>query len=258
MAITYQRSCAAMGTRFEVFLRGADEQHLEAVAVAVCEEIQRLDETLSRFHPGSEIARINRTAGSRAVRVEREVFALLERCEQARQQTHGYFNVAAATGGAALELDAAVCTVRFTETATQLDLGAIGKGYALDCGFEILTRFGIEAALLNGGTSSVRALGGPWPVALRHPWRTDDVAEQLTLTNQALSCSATRHPDQTTSDVLNPLTGAPLTGAAACVVYAANATDAEIFSTALLAMGQTQANAFLAHCAERAWQVNWL
>ena len=246
-----------MGTRFDVILRGADEQHLEAVAVVVCEEIQRLDALLSRFNSSSEIARINREAQTKAVRVDRELFALLERCEIARQRTNGYFDIAAATGGAGIALNAASCSVRFTNAATQLDLGAIGKGYALDCGFEIITRFGIDHALLNGGTSSVRGLGDAWPIDLRHPLQPEHIVHRFGLVNCALSCSAARHPAQMQSDVVNPQTGAPILSDDACLVLAESATEAEIYSTALLAMGKINASPYLATLGRSDLQVKW-
>jgi FAD:protein FMN transferase len=258
MRVEYQRSCEAMGTRFDVTLRGADEQHLEALAVAVCEEIQRLDAVLSRFNPSSEIARINREATSKAVRVDREIFALLERCEQARQATDGYFDVTAASGSNGYELEAKRCTVQFTRPDAMIDLGAIGKGFALDCAREILTRFGVDSVLLNGGTSSVLAIGGPFAVDVRHPLMPEVIVQRLELTNRALSCSAVRHPAQAQSDITNPLTGMPLTGDAACVVLAASATEAEIFSTALLAMGREIADRFLEKMTYADLQVEWV
>lgn len=257
MQVEYQRSCEAMGTRFDVHLRGDDEQHLEAVAVAVCEEIQRLDAALSRFYAGSEIARVNREARTKAVRVDREVFNLLARCERARAMTNGYFDLAAATGGAGIELNAEACSVRFTKVETQIDCGAVGKGYALDCGFEILSRFGIETALLNGGTSSVRAVGGPWPIDVRHPLQAERIVQQIELMNRALSCSAARHPAQLQSDVKNPITGAPIVGDNACLVLTTSATEAEIFSTALLAMGKDAALPYLATLCRSDLHVEW-
>ena len=133
-----------MNTRFDVFLCGDDEQHLEAVAVAMLEEILRLDGVLSRFDPRSEIARVNREAGKTAVRVDRELFALLETCEQGRLATNGFFDV---TQGGGWELDAANSAVRLANAEAQIDLGGVGKGYALDCGREILRRFNVESGL---------------------------------------------------------------------------------------------------------------
>lgn len=252
-----------MGTRFEVFLHGDDEEHLEAVAVAVLDEIVRLDDVLSRFNPGSEVARVNREAGQRPVRVDREVFALLERCEQARQWTGGHFDVTASTGGNGFKLDADRSTVQFTRPDVMIDLGGIGKGYALDCGREILLRFGVKRGLLQGGTSSVLAVGAPfgangWPVDVRHPLRTGaEAVTRVELMNRGFSCSAVRHPDQAQSDVVNPLLREPLAGNAACVVLAASAADAEIFSTALLAMGRLRAADYLENRLDPDLTVGW-
>ncbi len=254
----HQRACEAMGTRFDVILRGDDEQHLEAVAVAVCEEFQRLDAVLSRFNPSSEIARLNREAHQKPVRVDREVFALLAHCEQARAATEGYFDV---TQCAALLLEAESCTVRLTRPEAMIDLGAIGKGYALDCGREIAARFGIQSALLQGGTSSVLAMGDDeWPVAIRHPLQSDAAPiDRIMLNNRAFSCSAMRHPEQTQSDLVNPLSGERLHGDDACIVLAATATQAEIYSTAWLAMGREKAKQCLAHSDLQAGlQAGWM
>lgn len=250
----YQRSCEAMNTRFEVFLHGDDEQHLEAVAVAVLEEIIRLDGVLSRFDPSSEIARVNREAVTKPVRIDRELFALLELCEQARQQTNGYFDVT--RGG--WELDAANSTVRLASDEAQIDLGGVGKGYALDCGREILQRFNVEHALLQGGTSSVLAVGdAAWPIDLRHPLTPELMVSQIELVNCSLSCSAARRIEQNTSDIVNPMTGEAIPGTAACFVLAGKAARAEIFSTALLAMGLERANEFLATMRGSNLQVGW-
>lgn len=254
--IECQRSCEAMGTRFDVILRGDEFEHLDAVAVAMLEEVQRLDGVLSRFDPRSEIARINREAAHHPVKVDREVFALLEQCEQARLMTDGYFDV---TLGASLLLDVERCTVQFPKPDVAIDLGGIGKGYALDCGREIVRRFHVERALLQGGTSSVLAIGeDTWPVDVRHPLRFDQIVARLELANCGLSCSAIRHAHQMESDVLNPLTQTPLDGNSACVVLAATATTAEIFSTALLAMGEPRAMEYLHANPDLNLETYWL
>lgn len=248
-----------MGTRFEVMLRGDDEQHLEAVAVAVCEEIQRLDGGLSRFNPSSEIARLNREAKTKAVRVDREIFALLECCEHAREKTDGYFDVTALSGGNGLVLEPERCAVRFRRTNVAIDLGAIGKGYALDCGRAMLERFGVTSALLQGGTSSVLVMGpDEWTIDVRHPLKPGEIVQRLALKNCGFSCSAARHPDQSESDVVNPHSGESLSGDEACVVLAESATEAEIFSTALLAMGQEKATRYLVDNLAAEMNVIWV
>jgi len=270
----YQQHCLAMGTRFELFLSAEgpgqlhDREQMEAVADYVLEEIRRLDGVLSRFDPRSEISRINRAAAAcplRPIRLDREIFALLEKCEEARRLTAGYFDVTASQKGrvSALQLDAESCTVWFSEPDVCLDLGGLGKGYALDRAHEILLRFNVTCGLLQGGTSSVLAMGTPqgaagWPVAVRHPLlHSGEPVARLKLADRGFSCSAVRHPGQGISDVIDPLTGAPLRGDAVCVVLAATATDAEILSTALLAMGREAAIGYLATRRETEVKVGW-
>ncbi|MGH9768309.1 MAG: FAD:protein FMN transferase [Blastocatellia bacterium] len=153
------KHCEAMGTRFEALLVGNDQEHMDAVAVAVIEEIIRLDGVLSRFDPRSEIARMNREAVHAPVRVDREVFALLERCEQARRSTDGFFDVTASPHppgeSPALRLDVEICAVQFTGPSAAIDLGGVGKGYALDRGREIMLRFGATCGVLHGGQMDV-------------------------------------------------------------------------------------------------------
>ena len=92
-------------------------------------------------------------------------------CERERLRTQGFFDIAL---GSPLRLDEAARTVRFSEPGTLIDLGGVGKGYALDRAGELLRRFGVECALLNAGTSSLLAVGrhpsgapGPSPSATR-------------------------------------------------------------------------------------------
>lgn len=254
-----------MGTHFELFLAAHDHEreHLEAVAGEVIEEIGRLNAVLSRFDPSSEISRINREACERPVRVDREIFALLEKCEAARRLTEGFFDVTRKGGSTALQLDAESCTVWFSEPEVSIDLGGVGKGYALDRGLEILLRFNVTCGLLQGGTSSVLARGRPeggagWPVAVRHPLKQSaEPVTRLLLADRGLSCSAARHPGQEISDVIDPLSGTPVRGDAVCVVLAESATEAEILSTALLAMGRKRAADFLRTRHETELNAGW-
>jgi FAD:protein FMN transferase len=267
--IDCQRFCRAMGSRFEVRFLGDDEERLDSVAIAVIEEIVRLDGVLSRFDPRSEIARINREARDRPARLDQEVFELLERCDHWRRLTAGYFDITASSKAgddavdsgetSGLLLDAESHTARFAREGVSIDLGGVGKGYALDRGREIMLRFGVTCGLLNGGSSSVLAVGkNSWPVAVRHPLEPDAApVAHVELADRGLSCSAARHAGQQRSDVLNPLTGLPLEGNAVCLTLAATAADAEVFSTALLAMGREKAKHYLERTPCRDLVAGW-
>jgi thiamine biosynthesis lipoprotein len=245
-----QRQRPAMGTWFAVRLVGDDPEHLAAVAEAALDEVERIERLLSRFDPRSEIARINRDAGGRAVLVDREVLEILLICQAAWERTEGYFDVTAGQGTfAAVSLHPPARKVRFEQPGVALDLGGIGKGYALDRAAEILRAQGIGSAFLHGGTSSVLALGSdengrPWTVAVRDPFAPAALAAELfriDFVECGFSCSATRAAGQAVSDLVDPRTGAALAGRSACVAVARNATQAEVFSTALLCMGKVMA-----------------
>ena len=153
-----QRQRPAMGTWFEVRLVGDDREHLAAVADAVFDEVERVERLLSRFDRRSEIARINREAGSRAVLVDREVLEVLLTCQAAWEETEGYFDVTASqraerpangTKFASITINQDARTVRFTRPGLALDLGGIGKGYALDRGAAIVVEQGVSFSLAS-------------------------------------------------------------------------------------------------------------
>jgi thiamine biosynthesis lipoprotein len=253
------RQRPAMGTWFEARLVGDDHEHLGAVAEAVLDEVERIERLLSRFDQRSEVARINREAAHRAVQLDFEVLGVLQTCRRAWERTDGYFDVTAPRCEfAAVAIDPEARTVRFEEPGLALDLGGIGKGYALDRGAEIVAAHGVGSAFLHGGTSSILAIGcdeagQPWPVSVRDPLATADRAAELfrvCLSDRGFSCSATLGPGQQRSDLVDPARRAPLAGNSACIVVACNATAAEFLSTALLCMGKEKASQYVARYAE--------
>lgn len=253
----------AMGARFELVLEGRDLAHARAAGEAALEELERCDARWSLFRSDSLIARVNRDAGQREVQLDHETFALLEACAQLRERTAGAFDVAlgarmahlgfrgerrdfAEGGCGAFELCAQRRTIRFTRNATQLDLGAIGKGEALDRAAQVLRESGIERALMHGGTSSVVALGAPPNAA---GWRVGlegfEPPRAVELCDRSLSVSAprgrtTHHAGREVGHLVDPHTGAPVELGLRVAALAPSGREAEAWSTAaavLLARG---------------------
>lgn len=201
----------AMNTRFEVVLHGADPVALRAAADQALHEVERLEAQLSLFLPTSEIARVNRRAAIEPVRVSPPVFGLLRKAQDLSAATQGAFDPTVAPmlrawgflGGRGLvatkgdlaaacelvgmrhvELDDGASTVRFLRAGMMLDLGAIGKGHAIDCAVEVLRDTGVENAFIHGGTSSCYALGtaeagSHWRVAINEPTGGDHLTPGL-------------------------------------------------------------------------------
>lgn len=274
----------AMATRFEMVLHGDDPVRLRAAGEEALDEVERLESQLSLFRTSSEIAHLNARAALEPVRVTPALFALLEHAKVLHQETQGAFDITIAPlvrcwgfmGGkgvvakkaavaAAMEivgmqyvqLNREERTVRFLRPGVMLDLGAIGKGYAIERAAELLQEAGITSALLHGGTSTVYALGCPpgaesWQVAIENPDAEHKPgAEDSTglaplalvpLKDEAVSVSAVwgrsfESGGKTYGHVIDPRTGQPANSAICAAVVCDSATESDALSTALLTLG---------------------
>ena len=325
----------AMATRFELVLHGDNPAALRAAGEEALDEIDRLENQLSLYRPGSEVAQLNARAARESVRVTPAVFALLQHARQLHAETGGAFDITIAplvrcwgfmgrnhlrpfchneptpnpskegskhtnaprrfpswegsgvgwsaqtkvpspeaiaeargkVGMQHVQLDEPNRTVRFAREGVMLDLGAIGKGYAVGQAAEILRGAGIVSALIHGGTSTVYAIGNPpdgefWKMAIETPpakvWSSaltrSGIAEPpeggtpndlpaVSLRDEAMSVSAmwgrSFQSDGTTfGHVIDPRTGQPVSRSLLAVVALPSATETDALSTALLTLGE--------------------
>lgn len=269
----------AMATRFEIVLHGHNPVALRAAAEEALDTIERLENVLSLYRPVSEIAEINARASREPVRVSVPVFRLLEHALRLCEESGGAFDITvgplmrcwgfvndagrvpagadleaarARVGWQSVDLDAGNRTVRFAKEGMMLDLGAIGKGYAIDQAAELLREAGVTSGILHGGTSSIHAIGHPpeadaWKVAIRHP--ADALPESggpempvVDLRDEALSVSAVwgrsfQTDDRRFGHVIDPRTGQPAGDAVLAAVALPSTTESDALSTALLTLG---------------------
>jgi FAD:protein FMN transferase len=271
----------AMATRFELVLHGDHPAALRAAGEEALDEIDRLENQLSLYRPGSEIAQLNARATRESVRVTPAVFALLQHAQQLHAETRGAFDITIAPlvrcwgfmGGSGrmptkgevaeararvgmqhVQLDGQNRTVRFAREGVMLDLGAIGKGYAVGQAAEILRGADIASALIHGGTSTVYAIGNPpdgefWKMAIETPPAMVGAIHfpelpAVLLRDEAMSVSAmwgrSFQSDGTTyGHVIDPRTGQPVSRSLLAVVALPSATETDALSTALLTLGGT-------------------
>jgi len=269
-----------MATRFVLSLwDDIDEARLRAAGEAALAEVVRWEERLSRFRPGSEISQINRGAGRGAVRVSPPVFELLERCRELHRATRGAFDPTVGPlmraygfrGGDAplgedallsargllgmdrVELDPAGRTVGLPVVGMELDLGAIGKGAAVDAAVAVLQECGIESALLDGGTSSVHVVGSapggaPWRIGWRVPRESAPRLFELTPARPALAVSASHGRSVaggTVGHVLDPVLGGPADAGRSALVSGPTSALCDALATGLLVLGPTRGPAML-------------
>jgi thiamine biosynthesis lipoprotein len=200
----------AMATIFEVHVAHADAPYAAQAAHAAFDLVDRIERELSRFLPNSDIGRINGLAAGEASQVSPATLECLLIARHMYDLTGGAFDISIGTGLPALELDADACLVRPLAAGLRLDLGGIGKGYAVDLAAELLEEWGLERALVHGGFSSVLALEpatntGGWPLTLSDPSSPGRILSRLEVRQTAFGASGLRKGDH----IVDPRTGQP-------------------------------------------------
>lgn len=252
----------AMGTQVELLLEVSSEQRAREPLAAARRDIMALEARCSRFLLDSELSRLNR---DRRARVSPLLANVIRRALELRDRTDGLFDPALGAavraagydrsfellsddpavpeppvvGGGAVSLTLGGLVA--LGPGTELDLGAVAKGFAADRAVEILTR--AAPALVNIGgdlsTRGPRADGRPWTVAVR----TREGATTLALPWGGLATSGTdrrrwRRGNRWQHHVIDPRSGRPArTDLCRATAVATSATEAEALATALLVGG---------------------
>lgn len=276
-----QRVRRIMAAPFQVTLRGSDEKLLAEAALDVFLCARRIEELLSRFLPDTEIGVLNHLAAREPVRVEPSTFALLRRCRDYWEWSRGALDVSVGPllalwgiGGRGRvpgdeEIAAAMRKVgmdkvlfedasslmAFAVEGVTLDLGAIGKGAALDAALALLRdKWRIGEALLTFGRSSIGVIGGPWEIRVTCPHDQDRTALTVALADRTLSMSSIgprrflqdAYADAEVDHIIDPRTGRPKKDVLNVTAIAANAEAAEALTTALVVLGEDEAPAVAA------------
>jgi thiamine biosynthesis lipoprotein len=272
----------AMACEFEIFFDPVCYPSGADVAVVALDRIAALEDQLTVYRDTSEVSKLNAIASFRPVVVEAGLWQLLQRAKELSAQTGGAFDVTAGqltktwgfyrregrmpsqaevdealatVGSEALLLDEAQHTVHFRKPGLELNLGAIGKGYALDQAADLLAAKGLADCMLHGGNSSVLARGrrdhhtDHWTVALKHPLRPSERLGEFRLRNQALGTSGGgsqyfHHGGKRYGHIIDPRTGWPAETILSSTVIAPTAAEADALATALHVMTLEQASEF--------------
>lgn len=261
----------AMNSRFEILLHGENEVALRAAAEEALEEIEKLHAQLSLYTATSELSQINARAAREPVRVEPRLFRLLQRAQQIHRETGGSFDITIAplmrawgfvrntgklpepaelaaarncVGMNLVHLDEREFTVRFARPGVVLDLGAIGKGYALDRMAAQLSEWAVSAACLQSGGSTALALAAPtgasgWPIGIG-----DGATHRLLpLTHAALSGSGIAVQG---AHLIDPRTSSPSAHVTRTWALAPTAALSDALSTAFFILPDAEIAAFCA------------
>ncbi|MEW6355152.1 MAG: FAD:protein FMN transferase [Planctomycetota bacterium] len=264
----------AMATEFEILLWGEDRSYLRSVGEEALDEIEAVERKLSLFVPTSDIAAVNARAARQPVRVAAEVFDLLKRAVALSRESGGAFDITTAPlsrcwgfhareGRIPTEEEIAEASslvgadniffceysksIRLAKVGMSIDLGGIGKGYAVERAAGIVREHDVPGGLIHGGTSTIYAIGAPpdregWPIGIVNPLDPTERLAVVHLKDQALSTSRGTGKcfevgGRRYGHILDPRTGYPAEGILSATAICPSPTDADALSTAFAIFG---------------------
>ncbi|MCX5698214.1 MAG: FAD:protein FMN transferase [Candidatus Omnitrophica bacterium] len=263
----YRDNRLLMGTFWEV-----TSPNKQAGAI-VFSEASRIEQLLSKYIATSEISRLNRLG---KLKVSADTFYIIKKSQEFCRLTQGAFDISVAPlvdlwgftnqkfrvpsddkiravlklmGSDKIILHEKDSVVEFRIPGTRIDLGAIAKGFALDCAVKKLKESKIDNCLINAG-GQVYALGDKfgqtWKIAIRGA-RKSEIAGTLELKNKSASTSGDYQQyfligNKRYCHILNPKTGYPAeSGISSVTVIADSGLEADALSTSVFVLGKEKA-----------------
>ncbi len=274
-----------MGTVYEI---AAYDESLDRASTAIDKafaEIVRLDSVLSNYRPESDLSRLNREGHFHPVKVSPDLYSVIEKSQKYSKVSGGKFDISVAPlvdmWKAALRGDRVVSqdelaklkecvgyqkielippdTVEFHSACMRIDVGSVGKGYAVDRAVAVLRANGIQNALVDAGQSSIFGMGAPpgqkaWEVHLRDP--SNRVDPTVMLSENSVSTSeqtpASLLGNATAGHIIDPQNGKPLETKYALSIVAKSGTASDALSTILLLVGPAKGKPMVQEIADAA------
>jgi thiamine biosynthesis lipoprotein len=269
----YKRSLKLMGSRFDITVVAGDSITANIYIDIAIDEIRRIEKIISSWDEYSQTSKVNKYAGIKPVKVDKELFDLVERAIGISKLTDGAFDISYASidniwyfdgrmtempselaikksvariGYRNIILDKDSSTVFLKDCGMKIGFGAIGKGYAADKAKDLLISKGVTAGIINAsGDMNVwgkQPNGSDWNIAITNPLNKNKAFAILPLTNGAVVTSGNyeKYVDfngKRYSHIIDPRTGYPASGIISVTVFATKAELADALATSVFVMG---------------------
>jgi len=263
-----------MGNRFEITVVGDDPLWVDKRIDDAVEEIKRIEKLFTTFDESSQTNLINRNAGIAPVKVEKEMYDLIERSKKISTLTQGAFDITygsidkrlwnfdktmtslpdAQTAKQLVRLinyrnvilDEKNCTVFLKEKGMRIGFGGIGKGYAAEKAKSLLQQKGVKSGIINAAGDLTawghQPNGKPWTIGIADPDTKRQAFSFLEITNTSIATSGNYEKfvfidGKKYSHTIDPKTGLPVRGIKSVTIICPNAEIADAMATPVMIMG---------------------
>lgn len=262
-----------MGSRFDITVVASTEKEGDEYIDSAIDEITRIENLISSWDPNSETSLINNHSGIKPVKVDKELFDLIERSIAISKLTNGAFDISYASmdniwkydgsmtempsqekiynsiikvGYQNIIIDKKEQTVFLKIKGMKIGFGAIGKGYAADKAKELLVEKGVKNGIINASGDlnawGKQANGKDWMVAITNPLNKEKAFSWLPINDAAVVTSGNYEKFVSFngirySHIIDPRTGYPSTGIISTSIMTSNAELADAISTSVFVMG---------------------
>ena len=269
----FKRTLILMGSRFDITVVASNEKEGNEYIDSAIFEIARIEKLISSWDVNSETSLINKLSGIKPIKVDKELFDLIERSIAISTLTNGAFDISYASmdriwnydgsmkempsaekisnsikkvGYQNISIDKEAQTVFLKLKGMKIGFGAIGKGYAADKAKALLIEKGVKAGIINASGDlnawGKQANGKDWMVAITNPLNKNKVFSWLPINDSAIVTSGNYEKFISFngirySHIIDPRTGYPSTGIISTSIMTSNAEFADAISTSVFVMG---------------------
>jgi thiamine biosynthesis lipoprotein len=272
--VQQSKTANLMGSVFQITLVDKDSIAANQHILDVIAEMERIENLISEWRPNTQISEVNRNAGIKPLKVDKEVFELTKRAIGFSKMTKGAFDISIVAMDKIwffdgtmeqlpskkdikksvtkvnyknIVLDSVNSTIFLTKKGMKIGFGSIGKGYAADKGRQLMQSLGVKAGIVNASgdmaTWGNQLDGNSWRIGVNNPFETGEMVEILEFSsNNAVSTSGSYEKyaeidGKRYSHIINPKTGYPSTGITSVTIIGESAEFCNGLSTSVMVLG---------------------
>jgi len=271
--VTHKRKLYMLGSPFEMTVVAKDTIQGNIYIDMAVAEVKRIENLISDWIPTTQISQVSKNSGIQPVKVDKEVYDLVERAIKVSQLTSGAFDISYASmdkiwkfdgsmkamptpeaikqsvariGYQKIVLDAKAQTIYLKEKGMKLGLGGIGQGYIADKIKDLLLSKGCISGIVNvsGDINAwgYQTTGKPWTVAIVNPMNKNKVFATFPLENSSVETSGSYEKfvvfdGKRYSHIIDPRTGYPAQGVVSVSVFAKQTEIADALATGIFVLG---------------------